>query len=640
MKLLDTDENLCNCKKDVLTQNWTISMTLSMHCLKKDYKLVVKNGELIIVLTRSGKLKIYIGCKKALCKVLLPSSDCCEVVHVAIVRSMCLQKLIVYVNGVVSCVSGYDESVKPSGDLELFNGKFDSHTMSKTKVYNHDLTLEQVKLLFIRDTNNRKELFKYVFNRLNEDLQFEDNIYSYIMTEDFFIYFIDESRKYIDKCDPLDNTDDVEYKNKYPEYSYTMYNIEQNEQQLIPVTDLTIIKNNKLDRKFNMADFVKYIMTWQFGMYEDLYPKGAIDDATLNPSGVVPKFGYWRPEFGFTPFTPFLGIKPPAVVPSAFNDTTVYGGNFKKGNMVSFIRILMNQYLETKSIDIRESISKLVDYILAYQKASSTGGIVDEFPFQNATNPNSQLISLKDGNYLNFLKICDCLINQEGIRNIIDDTRLSLLQNAYTKALDLLLALQVQIGSTTTIWSNYYDQNALTYANVASDQNFVNVQSRSVNLLSTLESAQILLYLMNMQCPSDAVAKAINAGCEWFKNHKFISWVQIFNDSTSNLNISTYKYNVLPESQVLFAHYHAIDIITPNVTYGPELGYTINPQDPVFIGDTDANCDALLYVHSTNTNVFPDNFNTMSFTNQEYDFGTWGAYLLGVCEEWKLIHAI
>jgi PelA/Pel-15E family pectate lyase len=85
-------------------------------------------------------------------------------------------------------------------------------------------------------------------------------------------------------------------------------------------------------------------------------------------------------------------------------------------------------------------------------------------------------------------------------------------------ALKCILATQVMVHGQRTIWAQQHD--ALTLAPVAG-------RNYEPAALSTAESTDILLYLMQMPHPSRAVVAAVQAGVEWLngaavKNHAWV----------------------------------------------------------------------------------------------------------------------
>ena len=76
------------------------------------------------------------------------------------------------------------------------------------------------------------------------------------------------------------------------------------------------------------------------------------------------------------------------------------------------------------------------------------------------------------------------------------------------KALQCILATQVVVKGRRTVWAQQHD--ALTFAPVAG-------RNYEPAALSSGESADLLLYLMQLPHPSSAVVAAVNAGVGWLK---------------------------------------------------------------------------------------------------------------------------
>jgi len=374
---------------------------------------------------------------------------------------------------------------------------------------------------------------------------------------------------------------------------------------------------------FDVDMFLTNIVTWQFldssCEFQQAHPKSLVDTT---------KFGYWSPALGFTPFTPWLG-----------NELTTQPANkeysnLKNGFVVSFVKLLMNQYLEVSCGSTnqqavyaqiyRQSLSKLVDYLIDLTSAN-LGGVPDSYPPLpvDPTNPNATFTSLQQGNYLNYLKILDCILNNPNVRNIVDDTRIASLQTNYNTALTLLLSLQVQCGGTLTIWAEFYDPAAAN-APVPNGNGPTGITS----LLSVPESVEILVYLMNMTNPTSGVKAAIKAGIQWLQLNKLDKYVQYFDDVNSLMKIVKNNYPTVPSQDVLHPHYYSITGIT-----SPTVSPAIPPCGPLFY-----KLSTPQTIYSTDVSVFPANFNTESFADQIDQFGTWAQCALNMYNEWSQIY--
>ncbi|MEC3887422.1 pectate lyase [Xanthomonas campestris] len=84
-------------------------------------------------------------------------------------------------------------------------------------------------------------------------------------------------------------------------------------------------------------------------------------------------------------------------------------------------------------------------------------------------------------------------------------------QQAVTKGLECVLATQVKIGGTLTIWGAQYDEVTLKPA-----------KARAYELasLSSSESVSIVRFLMRQPSPSAKIKAAVQAAATWFDTHR------------------------------------------------------------------------------------------------------------------------
>ena len=85
------------------------------------------------------------------------------------------------------------------------------------------------------------------------------------------------------------------------------------------------------------------------------------------------------------------------------------------------------------------------------------------------------------------------------------------------RALQCILDLQITINNTKTIWAQQYDPITLKPTQAR------DFEQKS---LCSLESAQLLVYLMSIPNPSLNIKSAIISGCEWFSMHAINNYIQ------------------------------------------------------------------------------------------------------------------
>jgi PelA/Pel-15E family pectate lyase len=593
MKLYDSDEKYCHCNlKSSLANDMTISFSIKINdCLSGDYKLIEKECEFLVKLSKKKKIYFYISDANGTYRIqaksdLIPS---CEWVNVVIVRNTECKRTIIYVNGKVSVSECMDEEfvtiTKSCGEFCYFHGgECADYEMKSIKIYNNALTFDEIKQEYVWNLCNKKELFEHIFCRYFENHKFEDNIYYYIMTPEGLIFFNDISKEY------------GSTKNKYPEFAFTSYNVEQNERNLT-IDGLKAVKYEDLHKYFDLDMFVTNIISWQYLPT----PNNVLPNA---PPKAGTNFGFWSSDLGLTPFTPYF--EP---------DLTTGSGNLKNGFVISFVKLLLNQYLCTNNAIYRNSINLLVDYLI--DLPFSNNGIPNQYPATLLPDTNPTPIGIHQGNYLNYLKVIDALLENPCIRNIIDDNRIAQLNDNHTEAMTLLLQLQVECGGKLAIWGEYYTQDATSGANISDvDGDIVgNV------FLSVPESVEILIYLMNVKCPTSIQKNAIKSGIEWLKLKSLDkilngNYVQYFDHTNDSMKLALNTYGQLIQQLVLHPHYY---------------NYTSTPScEPV---GTDGTGN---YIPVDNTYV--GTFNGLAFEEQQNVFGTWAECVYDMYDEWEQIY--
>ena len=122
--------------------------------------------------------------------------------------------------------------------------------------------------------------------------------------------------------------------------------------------------------------------------------------------------------------------------------------------------------------------------------------------------------------------------------------------------------------------------------------------------LCSLESAQVVIYLISLPNPNNRIKNAIISACEWFYLNKIIDYEQIINNNEVNIN-----YN-LNNKRNLYSRY-----------------YSLENNSPIFF-DRSGN--------EYNLN----SFNTLDsgLRNGYTWLGCWGDYLYEIYSFWKLIY--
>jgi PelA/Pel-15E family pectate lyase len=556
--------------------------------MEENFKLIDKGerGELFVMINRKNQLLFYYGNK---IKRQLESSSLekNKQYHVIFTRSLNSNKNCLYINGkldTVSSVLNADGLYLTRTDIKFFGGGQD-YRMNKIRFYNYAMSPKHIKMEYYYDTKDKANLLRLVSNRLDEIMEVNAGICCGFLLDDMLILFT--------KCQMF-----LSQKN-YPLDTYIKYNLEQHEFNIPQILTMMTIKTSDLGEKFNVDDMANFLVTWQVGMFETTYPKNI-------PTNNIT--GYWI-EKEVSPFVPYTGKGLTYV--SSDGKLTENKGTFQSGMYVSYVKLIINNFIKTKKSDLLFSILKLTDYLINISNSHeySEGGVPLYYPKLDNEEWKYN-ISIKNGNFINYLRTIEIILNSNELLQHIDP-KIEQLKNAYVKSLNLLLKLQVNISGKKSIWSQYYDKD-----------NLLPVGGNEYEPLGlcSLESAQILLYLMDFDKPSNNIKSAVTAGCEWFKTHKISGWTQVFDKKSYNpadpehlteqqTLLTSFDYSPFPDKMTLHSRY-----------------YDFDKQKPVFLENNE------LYTLET--------FNNMSieYRNNEFHLGMWGHHLLEMYEEWKQIH--
>jgi PelA/Pel-15E family pectate lyase len=241
--------------------------------------------------------------------------------------------------------------------------------------------------------------------------------------------------------------------------------------------------------------YVNNILSWMFGA-------GISDNVG----------GFWSKDICnlFTPYTEETIVKHKY-------------GSLQNGTGLSFLFLLCEEYKQTKSEEIYKYILMIKKYLM--EMRYENGGIPQYYP---NTGGRFALITLNDGAFLNYMRMLELLLD---LSTISDKTAL---QSMYDKSLTLLLDLQITQNGKKTIWAQQYDATTLLPAPARSFEPIA---------LCSLESSQILHWLMKIKKPNKSVTNSIKCGCEWYEMYSIQNLVQMiyFDDDFNKINLKVYS---------------------------------------------------------------------------------------------------
>jgi len=331
----------------------------------------------------------------------------------------------------------------------------------------------------------------------------------------------------------------------------------------------------------NLDDIVYNILTWQYGMFQEKFPKKIPNNIT----------GFWsKRECNF--FVPYMGKA--YTYFATDGDIRFNYGSFQDGTSL-FIKIIIDYYLskstpnEQLKQDCFKSICSFIKFLNMFPHEN--GGIPQYFPLQRY---HFDAISLNDDGYLNYLKNAKYILES----NLKLEIDLLKLQINFEKSLDLLLDLQIMVDGEKTIWAQQYNQFTLKPSEA---------RTFEPAALCSYESSQLLLWFMTFENPSEKMKNAIITGCEWIEQNKIINYIQDY-DKNNNLILD---FNPNIEHEPLYARYYDLKTFEP------------------FAMDRDSKRYGLHEI-----NIMP-----LERRNGYTWFGKWGNYLLEEFSKWKNRHS-
>lgn len=585
MEIYNDDKNYSHPNINYLTsENLTCTFFIKINKnITNNYKLINKNDDFLLILSKDRKISFY---KEKVKKFETKQLKLNQKYHITFIHSINSGKYYLYIDAEIENIyESHNCSKHLDGEIKFLYGN-DEYQLSKIKMYNYLFSLKQVKLYYLYDTKDKIGMLKFMSNHIDEIMHFNNGIISGFISEDIFVLFTKQTIFSSQKNYPFD--------------TYIKYNTELVEHKMPQILTFMNIKTRDIEEKFDVKEMIANLITWQYGLYQRNYPKNINKSIT----------GYWvENELSF--YSPFIGKGNTNV--SENGEMIENIGTFQNGMHISFLKLIIDDYLITNKNYSFVSIDKFCDYIITIYDEYN-GGVPLYYP-KSKNEKWKNNISIKNGNFINYIRCIETLLKNEDVlisKHKEIKQKFSLLKEIYKKSLNLILKLQINVGDKLTIWGQYYDKN--TYDPVEGNSN------EPIGLCS-LESAQILLYLMEFENPTKNIINSIIAGCKWFEEYKIKNWIQIFDkkkynydDSDLNINqtlLEKYKYDAFSDKMYLHARY-----------------YDFDSEEPFFL---------------ENNNVYTlETFNEMSveFRNSEYLIGMWGHNLLERYEDWKIINFI
>src|SRR6476659_2172345 len=170
------------------------------------------------------------------------------------------------------------------------------------------------------------------------------------------------------------------------------------------------------------------------------------------------------------------------------------------------IAALCVAYTATSNNEYKKAALKGLDFIVKSQY--SNGGWPQYYPLENNY---SRHITYNDGVFKGIMILLKDIIDRKAQYTFIDETDLKKLNKAYEKGLDCICKTQINDIGKPTAWCQQYDEKNLQPA-----------WARKFEPASICnkESADLVLFLMSINSPSQEIKNAIEDAVVWFETSK------------------------------------------------------------------------------------------------------------------------
>lgn len=212
---------------------------------------------------------------------------------------------------------------------------------------------------------------------------------------------------------------------------------------------------------------------------------------------------YQNPNGGWPKNYDMQAVLTPAQRQALVNGRDDRTSTIDNGATHSHVEFLAEAYTQTKDERYRQACEQGIDYLLSAQY--SNGGWPQYWPDREGYR---RYVTYNDGAMIGVMKVLRNIVTERRQYSFLEETRRSRVLEAFERGLLCILKTQIVQGGVPTGWCQQHDdvtlapQWARTFEPAA---------------VASLESAQIVEFLMSLQRPSAEVVRAIEAAIEWFR---------------------------------------------------------------------------------------------------------------------------
>lgn len=202
-------------------------------------------------------------------------------------------------------------------------------------------------------------------------------------------------------------------------------------------------------------------------------------------------------------------IETKGILHTTFDNATTYTHTY----------YLAQVYTLTKNEAYREACLRGIDFILKAQYTN--GGWPQYFPLEKGY---SRHITFNDGNYVGIMNMLKKVIGNDPNFAFLKDKTRAKVALAYQKGLNCILKMQIMDQGKLTAWCQQHDEITLLPA-----------WARAFEPPSICggESAEIVMFLMNIENPNEKIIKSVESAVQWYKES------QIYNTRVETFDAPT-----------------------------------------------------------------------------------------------------
>lgn len=192
-------------------------------------------------------------------------------------------------------------------------------------------------------------------------------------------------------------------------------------------------------------------------------------------------------------------LKTKAMTHTTFDNSTTY----------THIDYLAKVYTLTHIEKYKNACLKGIEFILKAQYPN--GGWPQYYPIEEGNY--SRRITFNDGAYMGIMYLLRKIVKNDPDYAFIDSKLRARVQEAYEKGIDCILKMQIVDQGELTAWCQQHDEITLkpAWARAFEPPSICNG-----------ESADIVLFLMNIDHPNPQIIKSIQHAVKWFKDSEIL----------------------------------------------------------------------------------------------------------------------